>query len=106
MVSERSQKLLRGKETLSKSIIKRLNTIMIGSISKFENFFGEIWGHGKDFNQLTEAEVKLFEIWQQCRDEILNNGNAQKRMLLSELDLFEILCKGHHKHLRKGDLHE
>lgn len=106
MASQQSQKSLRGKEALSQNIIKRLNTIMIGGISKFESFFGTIWGHGKNFEELTEEEVKLFEIWQQCRDEILNNANAQKRMLISELDLFDIYCKGHHKLLRRGDFNE
>jgi len=70
--------------------IKALETTMIGSLSKFENVFGYLWAHYKDnADQLTEQEAYFDNMWQDVRNNILNHGNKQKRLL--EEDLTKIL---------------
>lgn len=67
--------------------IKRLRTTMIGSISKFENVFGYLWGHYKgEDEQLTEQEIYFDNMWQDVRNNILNHGNKQIRALEEDLD--------------------
>ncbi len=56
---------------------KRCETIMIGSIQKFEENFGILWGHDIDLSEKTRQEKEWFEIWQETRDKILDLGNAQ-----------------------------
>ena len=61
------------------NIEKRLKTTMIGSIAKFEEFFGHLW---EDENPNIDHYYKL---WEQARTSILNNGNNQIRLALNEL---------------------
>lgn len=69
--------------------IKRLRTTMIGSISKFENVFGYLWGHHKHPDEpLTQQEEYFDNLWQDVRNNILNHGNKQIRILEEELDNF------------------
>lgn len=58
---------------------KRLKTTMIGSIAKFEEFFGHLW---EDDNPNIEYYDNL---WEQTRTAILNHGNNQIRLALNEL---------------------
>ena len=53
---------------------------MIGSISKFENRFGYLWGHFSD-DLLTEEQEKFADLWDFTRNEILNQGNQQIRQI-------------------------
>lgn len=65
---------------------KRLKTVMIGSISKIENSFGYLWGQHKNDNELlTEQELYFDNVWQDVRNNILNHGNKQMRVLEEEL---------------------
>jgi hypothetical protein len=67
--------------------IKRLRTTMIGSISKFENVFGYLWGHYKGPDeQLTDQEIYFDNMWQDVRNNVLNHGNKQIRALEEDLD--------------------
>lgn len=67
--------------------IKRLRTTMIGSLSKFENVFGYLWGqHKMNENDLTDQEIYFDNKWQDVRNNILNHGNQQIRALENELD--------------------
>ena len=66
-------------------IEKRIQTTMIGAISKMENNFGYLWGHFKDESQeLTEAEEKFADLWDFTRNQILNQGNTQIRNLRND----------------------
>ena len=67
---------------------KRLRTTMIGCLSKFENVFGYLWGHYKSNNEpLTDQEIYFDNLWQDVRNNILNHGNKQLRILENELDM-------------------
>ena len=63
---------------------KRIQTTMIGALSKMENNFGHLWGHFKE-GPLTEQEEEFAELWDFTRNQILNQGNNQIRNLKEDL---------------------
>lgn len=67
---------------------KRFQTTMIGALAKFEDAFGQLWGHTKDENELTDKELDMRDLWERTRMLILNNGNHQMRSAISELNKF------------------
>lgn len=61
-------------------IEKRLQTTMIGALSKFENNFGYLWGHNtSEEEELTQEQLEFSDLWENTRNQILNQGNAQIR---------------------------
>jgi len=65
---------------------KRLETTMIGALSKFENVFGYLWGQHKYHDeQLTDKELHFDNMWQDVRNNILNHGNQQIRALGNDI---------------------
>lgn len=71
-------------DDIIKIIEKRFKTMMIGSISRFENSFGYLWNHG---HEPTDNKEEFFrDKWEDLRYEILNHGNNQMRLALSELN--------------------
>lgn len=96
-VAARQKKYARSsKDQLSRVIRKKTNTIFIGAIAQFEKFFGRLWGHGKDDEDCTPAELEFRKVWMECRTEVLNGGNAQLRALLNEISQYEIVWNRHH----------
>lgn len=75
---------------LSKEIAKRMTTINIGDLSQVESFFGAIWGHGKNEDELTQLESEWRQVWELCRKAILDNGNNQIRLALNNLTNYDI----------------
>lgn len=71
------------KHQLSQNLEKKFKTTMIGALARFEENFGELWGHGKA--KLNETEEEWRQIWDDTRTEILNNGNNQLRAAQDEL---------------------
>ena len=59
---------------------RRVQTTMIGALSKMENSFGHLWGHFKD-GPLTEQEEAFADLWDDTRNSILNQGNKEIRNL-------------------------
>ena len=78
------------KETLKIHVKKKFKTTMIGSLSRFEDIFGHLWGHGKDQGDLTEQELQFREMWDLTRTEVLNNGNNQARAAELEIDNYTV----------------
>lgn len=79
------------KEQLLKIIEKKCKTIMIGSISYIEEFFGrELWGYGKTDSERTQEEREVYKLWQDLRTKILNNGNNQIRAIENELKQYDV----------------
>lgn len=70
---------------LLRIIERKLSTSFIGALSKFEQFFGHLWGHGLDERELTDVQRRWREAWEECRNEVLNNGNNQVRAVRAEL---------------------
>lgn len=69
-------------EDMLDMVAKRFQTTMIGALAKFEESFGYLW---EDNSESSRAYHKL---WQQTRNNVLNNGNHQLRTALDELSDF------------------
>lgn len=93
--NDREFKKKSSKEKLRVAAQKKIDTTMIGAINKMEIFMGKQWGHGLEEDECTDAQLDWYEVWQQCRQEILDLGNKQKRSLISELDLYDVEFKGY-----------
>ena len=80
-------------ENLKRHIKTKFKTTMIGALSKFEETFGELWGHGKNDSELSEQELDNKKKWDLVRTEILNNGNDQLRAALNEIGEYTVRTK-------------
>lgn len=70
------------KQILS-NIEKRLKTIMIGGLSKFEDSFGYLWNI--DGEPRNDREKDMLDSWEDMRNNLLNHGNNQIRLAMDEL---------------------
>jgi hypothetical protein len=86
----------KSKTQLSSIIERKVKTTMIGAISQFEQFFGELWGYNKHASERTREEQVMYDKWMIARTNILNNGNNQNRALQNELQQYFILWQGYH----------
>lgn len=63
-------------------VTKKIQTTMIGALARIENSFGFLWGQDKDPNEpLTAEEERFQDMWDYLRNDILNYGNKQIRLL-------------------------
>src|SRR5688500_11193654 len=83
------------RKRLDSIISKKLPTTFIGALAAVEKSFGFLWGFGKKEHELTEEERELFAIWQNVRNEVLNNGNNQLRALRNELQNHNVSWNRH-----------
>lgn len=79
------------KERLKKILDKKFDTTMIYPLSQFEAAFGEIWGDGLPEEKLTDQQKIMRTKWNECRNNILNLGNQQKRNARAELEQHEVV---------------
>ncbi len=84
---------------LQRIIEKKMTTTFIGALARFETYFGQLWGHRRDRGELSEQELAWRELWEQCRTEVLNNGNNQLRAVEAELALYTVWWKRHQLNL-------
>lgn len=70
---------------LSKTLKKKIETTMIGSLSSFEKYFSD----------LLEENSEIMNLYQMARSEILDKGNHQLRNIDSELENYVIKEKLH-----------
>lgn len=63
---------------------KRFQTTIIGSLARFEETFGYLWGHNHD-NELTPQQQEFSDMWDYVRTSILNHGNNQMREATDEI---------------------
>ena len=73
------------KRRLLNAIQKKFNTTIIGSLAVIEEFFGELWGHGRNYDDLSEDEQHWRKIWATARSRILDNGNSNLRAAQNEI---------------------
>jgi hypothetical protein len=73
------------KRRLLVNLQKKFNTTIIGSLAVFEEFFGDLWGHGKAVEDLTWDEQEWRKIWSTARSRILDNGNSNLRAAQNEI---------------------
>lgn len=89
---------------LQNIITKRFQTTMIGSLYEFEKAFGYLWGHDKDINKpLTEKEEQFLNLWEDTRNQILNNGNNQLRKAISEITKYKGNVKYNYNFYKRED---
>lgn len=98
---ERKQRAEERDRTLSKKklmneIQKKIKTTMIGALATFESTFGHLWGHNKDVESLTAEEKQLREMWEQARTTVLDKGNNQARMAMSEIAQYTLVWNKYH----------
>ncbi len=66
---------------------KRLQTAFIFAIAEVEDLFGHLWGDDiEDYNQLTTQQREWEKVFIFFRKRVLDNGNAQIRALLEDLE--------------------
>jgi hypothetical protein len=75
---------------------KKIKTSFIGPISEFELAFGQLWGHGLDPVDCTDAQLARRARWEQVRNNILNSGNRQLRAVQAELNQHDVSWKRYH----------
>ena len=66
------------KKRLLNNLKKKFDTTTIGSLAIVEDIFGELWGHGVHYNELTDEEKEWREDWNEARTKILDLGNLKK----------------------------
>jgi len=87
MKSARDEKYLeQSKKRLEKIISTKMRTVFIGALAAFEKEFGFLWGEGKEEGETTEQEDQMYDLWENARTSVLDNGNKQLRALLNEVD--------------------
>lgn len=94
-VQERREKNKRveqdhSKRQLKRNIDKKFNTTIIGILARFEEYFGDLWGHGKEYEDLTEIERDFLKDWKSVRTEVLDHGHHQARAAKQEIDLYTV----------------
>ena len=75
---------------LMENIKKKFNTTMIGALAAFEEEFGELWGNGMDFEDLSIDQAEERERWERVRSRVLNNGNDQSRSAMEEISHYTV----------------
>lgn len=90
-------KELHGKESrekLENIITKRIKTTMIGAVAAVEESLKQFWDNGGE--KLTEEQERIFNLFQEMRSKILDNGNNQIRLIEKDLDNFNVELKIYH----------
>jgi hypothetical protein len=76
------------KDRLEKIIKKKITTTMIGALDAVEKKFSFLW---EDENgELQPEQVEFKEMYEDVRQRILDNGNAQIRSLRKELENYNV----------------
>ena len=87
----------RSKMRLKKDVKKKIETTMIGALASVEKYFGTLWGH--DSPDPTPEQVKLKEVYEDLRSEILDKGNTQIRNSESEIENYDVTWNKYHINL-------
>lgn len=91
MKRQRSERYAQqAKRSLFSYTEKQAQTIMIGALAAIEDNFGFLWGHGKDYDELTENQKKMRDAWQVTRTKILDLGNSRISLVEKEFSYFII----------------
>jgi len=88
----------RSKTRLKKEIKKKIQTTMIGSLSSIEKYFGFLWGEESD-EDLTKDQIRMRDIFEDMRTEILDKGNIQIRNADAEIETYDVVWNKYHMNL-------
>lgn len=72
------------RKSIVHQISKRFQTTIIGSLARFEDEFGHLWGHDSE-KELTQRQKEFLDLWEYTRTSILNHGNNQMREAIDEI---------------------
>lgn len=72
------------KKGIINQINKRFQTTIIGSLARFEENFGYLWGQNSD-KELTDKQKEFLDLWEFTRTAILNHGNHQMRNAVDDV---------------------
>lgn len=72
------------RKNIVQQLSKRFQTTIIGSLARFEDRFGYLWGLNSD-KELTERQKEFLDLWEYARTSILNHGNNQMRDAIDEV---------------------
>ncbi len=72
------------KKGIINQVNRRFQTCIIGSLARFEDTFGYLWGHGSN-KELTDKQQEFADMWEFVRTSILNHGNNQMRQAIDEI---------------------
>lgn len=86
----KNRKLEADKEKLQQIISKSMKTIMIGAIASIEEKFGDLWNS----DQLSDEHRKLYDVFMECRKDILDKGNNQIRNCKAMMDGYTVEYSG------------
>ncbi len=78
---------------LKKNIGTKFLTATIYPLSQMELVFGDIWGHGKEWEELTPDEKMYRTKWEEIRTLILDNGHKQRKHAFAEIDTYIVQKK-------------
>jgi hypothetical protein len=87
---------LAAKRKLMKMVESNFTTTLIGVLARCENNLGDLWGQGLDYCDLTKAQREMRDLWEVLRSEILNHGNSHKRIVLEQLNQYDVEWKNYH----------
>lgn len=74
----------KSKDRLSRIAITKIKTTMIGALASIESHLSFLWEDN------SPESIRLKELYEVVRQEILDNGNNQIRNLKTELDQYDI----------------
>ena len=92
--------IIGSKKRLKNITDKKFNTCFIFPLSEFETVFGSMWGHGLSEEELNVEQKMNRAKWEQVRMNVLNKGNAQRRALQTEIDLYDVKLNRYHMEFR------
>lgn len=75
---------------LLRVVTTKNRTSFIGALAKFEEAFGHLWGHGKGTPSCSPAELAWREVWEGCRNAVLNAGNDAIRAVEKEFSQYKV----------------
>lgn len=104
---EESHKL-QSKDQLESIMRKRFQTVFVGAVAKIEEKFGHMWGEhlDKDEEDMTEEELRIYDIFLTVREAIFDQGNDQANKFSRDLDRFETNRIRFHSEFRQPNVEE
>jgi hypothetical protein len=69
---------------------KKATTAFIGALSRFEQRFGDLWGHGRPASQCSPDQLARRPLYDALRQDVLTNGNNQVRAVEREFEQYDV----------------
>lgn len=93
---------VKDKQRLRRGVNISIKTAMVGAIAAFEEEFGELWGHGKEEDELNEIEKEWLKIWQDTRTRIFDKGNRCMQIANNHLNGYSVQEQPNYDFRKRG----